>query len=518
MKLPDGWALTTVGEIASVTGGKRLPAGHVYSASPTAWPYIRVSDFADGSVATEELKYIEEDTHRQISRYTVQQGDLYISIAGTIGRVGRIPRELAGANLTENAARVRPQGVAAPDFLRLALTSPRAQMAMAEQQVSTTQPKLALFRIEGLELALPPLNEQRRIVDKIEALTARSRRAKEALDAVPALLDKLRQSILAAAFRGDLTKEWRAAHPDVEPASVLLDRIRKERRARWEEAELAKMRAKGSLPKDDKWKSKYVEPEPVNTDDLPELPEGWAWARLLDHADVVDPNPSHRNPEYVQDGFPFVSTAEFIDNEGVLLESTRKVTLETVLEQEARCNFSARTILFSRKGTIGKTRLFPAGHRLALLDSLCTITPDQPLHVEFVNLALRSQLVVQQVEQATRGVALPQLSVGRVRELCVPIAPVEEQSVICAAVKQALEKVALLSGLLAACVSGLAASDQSILAKAFRGELVPQDPNDEPASALLERIRAERKSGAATSATKKTRARRATKASKRATG
>src|SRR5690606_14916157 len=137
------------------------------------------------------------------------------------------------------------------DWLMYSINSPEFRGAIKLNASGTTRQRISRKNLGDLELPLPPLNEQRRIVDKIEALTARSRRAKEALDAVPALLDKLRQSILAAAFRGDLTKEWRAAHPDVEPASVLLERIRKERRARWEEAELAKLRAKGSPPKDD---------------------------------------------------------------------------------------------------------------------------------------------------------------------------------------------------------------------------------------------------------------------------
>ena len=101
---------------------------------------------------------------------------------------------------------------------------------------------------------------------------------------MPPLLEKLRQSILAAAFRGDLTKDWRAKHPDVEPASKLLERIRVERRKKWEEAELAKMKAKGKAPRDDRWKGKYKEPEAVDATGLPGLPEGWAGRAWMNSA------------------------------------------------------------------------------------------------------------------------------------------------------------------------------------------------------------------------------------------
>ena len=95
------------------------------------------------------------------------------------------------------------------------------------------------------------------------------------------LLEQFRQSVLAAAFRGDLTADWRAAHPDVEPASELLYRIRAERRRRWEQAELAKYEAKGQKPPKN-WQDKYEEPEPVDAAALPTLPIGWEWVRVKD--------------------------------------------------------------------------------------------------------------------------------------------------------------------------------------------------------------------------------------------
>ncbi|MHC5827510.1 MAG: restriction endonuclease subunit S, partial [Nostoc sp.] len=158
------------------------------------------------------------------------------------------------------------------DYIYQVLSSYEIQKQIHNKTIATTQPKLALFRIESLLIPLPPLNEQRRIVTKIEALKARSQRVKEALEDIPQLLDQFRQSVLAAAFRGDLTADWREQNPDVEPASVLLERIRAERRRRWEEAELEKMKASGKTPKDGKWKEDYKEPEPVDISDLPKLP------------------------------------------------------------------------------------------------------------------------------------------------------------------------------------------------------------------------------------------------------
>ena len=141
------------------------------------------------------------------------------------------------------------------------IRSPVTQLWFQEQAKGTAQKGVYLKTLSQMPFVIAPLSEQRRIVAKIETLQERSRKARAALEAIPPLLEQFRQSVLAAAFRGDLTADWRAQHPDVEPASVLLDRIRAERRRRWEEAELSKMQAKGKMPKDEKWKERYKEPE-----------------------------------------------------------------------------------------------------------------------------------------------------------------------------------------------------------------------------------------------------------------
>src|SRR5690606_18341217 len=145
--------------------------------------------------------------------------------------------------------------------------------------------------------------------------------AREALDEVPQLLGKLRQSILAAAFRGDLTRKWREQNPGAEPASILLQRIRTERRTRWEEAELAKMQAKGKEPKDDKWKAKYKEPEPGDTEGLPELPEGWCWARFPELGELARGKSKHRprnDPKLFGQVMPFLQTGDVAKANGTI--------------------------------------------------------------------------------------------------------------------------------------------------------------------------------------------------------
>jgi type I restriction enzyme S subunit len=200
-----------------------------------------------------EVKHISLERYEESPEIMVRSGDILLVKDGAgIGKLGIVAQLPAKATINSSLLLVRPTEVLEPKFLFYFLAGPELQNVVQQRITGSTTPHLFQRDVKAFDLAVAPLSEQRRIVAKIDALTAKSRRAKEALDAIPPLLDKLRQSILAAAFRGDLTADWRAAHPDVEPATQLLERIRAERRRRWEEAELAKMKAKGKPPTDDR--------------------------------------------------------------------------------------------------------------------------------------------------------------------------------------------------------------------------------------------------------------------------
>lgn len=149
------------------------------------------------------------------------------------------------------------------------------------------------------------------------------------------------------------------------------------------------------------------------------IPRDWDVKGILELADVIDPNPSHRNPIYHQDGFPFISTVEFIEDDQVEVDTPRRVIEEIVIEQERRCKFSGDSIAFSRKGTIGSIRFLPEHVRFALLDSLCVINPKN-IDPCFLFNMLRNASIKKQIKNMTMGQALPQMSIGRVRELQIP--------------------------------------------------------------------------------------------------
>jgi len=197
----------TIESLAEVKGGKRLPKGQKLSDEETEHPYIRVADFTDkGTIDLSGIKYISKEIHEQIKRYVISKDDLYISIAGTIGKTGFVPPELDGANLTENAAKlvIRDKQQLDLSYLYLfTLTSDfSAQAGLATKTVA--QPKLALTRLSKIEIPICSLEEQKSLVSTIEALKSKIHDAEEALLGKIEDLNSLKASILDSAFKGEL--------------------------------------------------------------------------------------------------------------------------------------------------------------------------------------------------------------------------------------------------------------------------------------------------------------------------
>ena len=167
--IPESWKWVRLGSVVSVYGGKRIPAGRKLTIEDTGYVYIRVSDMKDGYISTANLQFVPKDIYPSISRYIIGKEDVFITVAGTIGRVGKIPPELDGANLTENADRLVFSQLD-QNWLIKCLQSSVVQSQIIDATTKVGQPKLAIVRIQNMMIPLPPLSEQKRIVAKIEEL------------------------------------------------------------------------------------------------------------------------------------------------------------------------------------------------------------------------------------------------------------------------------------------------------------------------------------------------------------
>ena len=197
--LPSHWVGAHLSDFGLVLGGKRLPAGASFSTEPTDHIYIRVTDMKNGTIKSDGLKYISTDVQKQIAKYTIDSDDIYITIAGTIGDVGEVPEGFDGHNLTENAAKIVFRQIDRK-FLILALRSQDVQDQFTEKTKQMAQPKLALKRILGARLPIPPLAEQHRIVTKLDALMALCDRLETALTAADTTRTRLLEALLHEAL------------------------------------------------------------------------------------------------------------------------------------------------------------------------------------------------------------------------------------------------------------------------------------------------------------------------------
>jgi type I restriction enzyme S subunit len=350
-------------------------------------------------------------------------------------------------------------------------------------------------------VVLPPVPEQHRIVSAIESYFTRLDDAVATLERVQRNLKRYRASVLKAAVEGRLVPTEaelaRAEGRSYEPASVLLTRILAERRRRWEEAELKKMTAKGKAPKDDKWKAKYVEPVAPDTSELPELPEGWCWASVDQLGDVSGGLTQNAKREVLPLQLPFLRVANVYANE-LRLDEIKTIGVSD--PEVSRVRLAPGDLLVVE----GNGSIEQIG-RVALWDG--TIDPclhqNHLIKVRFTPVVLATwslcwmlapagRVAIERAASSTSG--LHTLSLSKVQRLPVPLAPLLEQARIASEVDRVMTIALAAEGDVATNTQRLARLRQSILKWAFEGRLVDQDPTDEPASVLLEHIRAERAS------------------------
>ena len=372
---------------------------------------------------------------------------------------------------------LRSNGTVIPEYLHRFLRQESYRNYAAQNMTGVVGqrrvPKQFLLESPG---GVPPLNEQRRIVTKIEALTAHSRRARKALDDVSKLIAQFRQSVLTAAFRGDFTADWRKQNPDVESAEKLLERIRAERAKNTQNT-----RDKNRLIKD------WHELEVSNDSTLPN-----SWLRCsIGHAGNVcnGSTPSRKKNSYWNGSIPWISSGEVHNN--IIASAKEKIT-----EQGFR-NSSVRILpvgsVFIAMIGVGKTR-----GQTAILELQATI--NQNIAAVILDHGLVSSKYLwhwfryqySETRRVGSGSGPQALNCQRVREMPFFLPPFPEQNVIAKQIDSLLELAEKIEGQYQNTKEDLDELNQSILAKAFRGELVSQDPNDEPASVLLDRIRAER--------------------------
>lgn len=483
MPAPKGWTWCALESVA------RLESGHTPSRNfPEYWDggiqWIGIPDAREhhgGTIFNTRQTITELGIENSAARL-LPKGTVCLSRTASVGYVVEMGREMATSQDFVNficGPSLRP------DFLKYLFIAEKE--ALLRFGKGTTHTTIYYPEVKAFHVCLPPVPEQRRIVAKLETLQDRSRRAREALDSVPPLLEKLRQSILAAAFRGDLTKDWRAKHPNVEPAHKLLERIRTERRKKWEEAELAKLIAKGKPPKDGRWKDRYEEPKPLDASGLPELPKGWCWASA-DEVLTSLRNGIGAKPD--RDRGLRILRISAVRPLRVDVDDVRYLPHSQEYESYALSNGDLLLTRYngnpSLVGVAGMVR--DLRERTVYPDKLIRALPNKlVVSAEYIALAFNTGVTRNHIASKAKSAA-GQVGVSGVdiKGAPIPIPPLGEQLAIVSAVDAGLGPPDVTKTTTLELLRLLVDLDRQVLAKAFRGQLVPQDPNDEPIALHLQ--------------------------------
>jgi type I restriction enzyme, S subunit len=346
---------------------------------------------------------------------------------------------------------------------------------------ATAIPGLTREEAYDIPIPLPPLNEQRRIVAKLNSLFARSRRAREQLARVSGLCDRYKQAVLAAAFRGDLTADWREENPDVETASELLKQIQLKRQEKIGLFHQKKQFIKAG--------DRIIITDDINQD-VSDIPITWSLCKIGDIGDVCNGStPSRKSLEYWNGNINWVSSGEVRNN--IILKTKETITKQGYDNSSVR-TLPVGTVLLAMIGE-GKTRGQTAILRIeaTINQNIAGVIIERGL-ISSEHLWYWFQYQYKKTREQGSGSGPQALNCQRVRELPFIVPPLEEQKEIVQRVEKLFKAIALIEQEYQKACQLCDRLEQATLAKAFRGELVPQDPNDEPAAALLERIRAER--------------------------
>ena len=486
--LPNGWVRARVGEICEAVNGRAF--------KPSEWadagkPIVRIQNLKDPSV---KFNYY----HGQVdSKFDVNEGDLLFAWSGT-------PGTSFGAHLWGGPKALLNQHIFNIHFNRSEI-SPRYFKEVLNQNVSEyvrqAQGGVGLAHITKPKfndsiILLPPLPEQRRIVAEIETQFTRLDASVSALRRAQANLKRYRASVLKAACEGRLVPTEaelaRSEGREYEPAAVLLERILAERRARWESQE--------------KRRGKYKEPSAPDASALPQLPEGWAWATVEQTILGTPQNGLYKHKSEYGDGIPILRIDDYQDF--YLRERESLQCLRVTPEELATYGLRQGQLVVNRVNSpshLGKCLVVPDSLLPAVFESnMMRLATSSVISVSYIAYYLRSFVGRVRLTSNAKW-AVNQASINQT-DVCstqVPLPPLAEQHRIVAEVERRLSVVQQAEATVEASLDRAERLRQSILKQGFSGRLVPQDPGDEPASVLLERIRAEREAEAQASAAAK---------------
>jgi type I restriction enzyme S subunit len=402
---------------------------------------LQLADIGDGVFLDKSKRFINEVKFEELRCTELFENDVLVArMPSPLGRACLMPRLPQRCITVVDVAVIRPgKHSVSSRWLKHSLNSPVIRQTIDTLSSGTTRQRISRKNLGQLNIPVPPLNEQKSIADKLDALLARVDTCRERLNRLPRILKRLRQSVLTAGTSGQLTEDWR---------------------------------------EEDSWE----DGRPVN----------WCLKTFGELVESSLYGPRFSAKSYSADGVPTIRTTDIDFDGAIVLQDTPRVSVSS--QELEKWGLLDGDLLVTRTGsTIGKCAIYhkslgpaiPSAYLIRFRLNQHDISP------KFVLLFLLSPKGQSLLISSSNAVAQPNVNAKTISQFLVPIPPLSEQREIVRRVEKLFTYVERLEARYQKALRRVEQLTSSLLSTAFRGELVPQDPNDEPASVLLDRIRAE---------------------------
>ena len=417
--MPEGWAWCRLGEVCELKGGKRIPAGLSATKEKTNHIYIRVTDMQNNSISDADLVYITDEIFEKIQRYTINKDDLYLTIAGTIGRVGEVPEIFDGMNLTENALKLTNISIC-KKYLMQIINTKLVQDYFESTYHQVAMPKLSLINASKTIMPLPPLAEQERIVSVIKSIFSQIDTLDQNKSDLQTAIKQTKSKILDLAIHGTLVPQ----DPKDEPAEELLKRI---------------------ATSDNRPYKKFEE------DEVPFIiPFNWKWERLAKISSIISKGTTPRGGKnaYCIEGINYLRVENISADGTINLEDINHISENEHLTFLKRSILQENDVIISIAGTLGKIGIIrkcdlPMNTNQAI--AFVRISNLSIINLKYLRYVLESVELQRLLLSQTKVTSIPNLTLEIINNCPIPLPPIQEQNRIVSKIEELFSYLDTLS-------------------------------------------------------------------------
>ena len=478
-KLPSNWVWTRLENIShKITDGAHKTPTYVKEGVP----FISVKDIRNNEIFFDDTKFITLEEHQELyKRCNPEKGDVLVTKSGTIGRTAIVKDDFEFSLFVSVALIKNIKNVVQSNFLSYAMQDFINKIDISRDIKSGVIKNYHISDMKKQLVPLPPLEEQKRIVEKLDSLFEKIQKIKEIIEEVKEKTTSRREAILFKAFSGELTEKWRGEN-HTENARELLVKINDEKLKLWED-ECKKAEDEGRK-KPAKPKLKTIDEMLVGAEEEPyRLPNNWIWTRLGDITNVVSGGtPSTSKEEYYNGNIPWITPKDLSNyKEKYILNGARNIT-EEGLKKSSAVLLPINSVLMSSRAPIGYVVINKK--EVSTNQGFKSFTPSISYIPEYLYHYLKKSK--NYLESIATGTTFKELSGDKAKKIIFPLPPLEEQKEIVRVLDKVFEEENRISELISL-ENKIEILEKTILDRAFRGELDTGNNDDEPAIELLRR-------------------------------